>query len=155
MIRHKGDTGNRAILQYTKENEFIQEFSSLINALKLLKINHGNLAQCLQEKYKTCGGFIWKYKPNEVNNEEILKIVYIDGIKTTYKVSNLGNIYNKSGKKLKGHIGSGNYITLSMSYDKNNVDIKYNPSLHRLVAKVFIPNLKNKKLVNHIDSNTL
>lgn len=73
-----------------------------------------------------------------------------------YQVSNLGNvrsIIDNHGKEKcqlkvpypckKGYW----YVQLFVK------DVHYRDSLHRLVAKAFLPNPDNKKTVNHIDGN--
>ena len=87
-------------------------------------------------------------------NDEIW--VDIEEFKGRYQVSNLGNvrsIIDNHGKEKcqlkvpypckKGYW----YVQLFVK------DAHYRDSLHRLVAKAFIPNPDNKKTVNHIDGN--
>lgn len=52
------------ILQYDKNNNFIREWESITSAREELKIS--NISHCLSGKYKTSGGFIWKYKDDLV-----------------------------------------------------------------------------------------
>ena len=67
-----------------------------------------------------------------------------------YSVSDFGNIRNdKTKKKLKCSIDKDGYYNLQLRHDKH----ASNKKLHRLVAQTFIPNLDNKKLVDHIDNN--
>lgn len=85
------------------------------------------------------------------------------GYETHYEVSNLGNVrsiermvrHAKGGVKLspskllkQGRSKNG-YLTVSFSVDS----IKSNQSVHRLVARAFIPNESNKPQVNHKDGN--
>lgn len=53
----------KPILQYSKDNKFIKEWESITHASDELKIN--NISACCNNKLKTAGGFIWKYKSNE------------------------------------------------------------------------------------------
>ena len=85
------------------------------------------------------------------------------GYETHYEVSNLGNVrsiermvlHEEGGLKrnpskvLKQGKGSNGYLTVSFSVDS----IKSNHSVHRLVARAFIPNESNKPQVNHKDGN--
>ena len=85
------------------------------------------------------------------------------GFETHYEVSNLGNVrslermvmHPLGGKKiqyartLKQGKASNGYLIVSFSVDK----IKSNQSVHRLVARAFIPNESNKPQVNHKDGN--
>ena len=74
----------------------------------------------------------------------------IEGYNGLYKVSNLGRVksFNQTSPKIvsaqKTRLG---YITIKLY--KNGESIR--KSIHRLVAKEFIPNPENKPEVNHID----
>ena len=91
-------------------------------------------------------------------NKEIWKpIKEYEGL---YEVSNLGRVKrvgkstNKTqadGGLMKLRIEKQGYLRVQLS--KNNYRIKY--SVHRLVAITFLPNLKNKPEVNHIDNNRI
>lgn len=85
----------------------------------------------------------------------------VKGYEGRYKVSNLGRI--KSTRKWRGNKYKERYIeseTLLHGYVGNtgyvyiHLDGK-NCTLHRLIAKTFIPNPENKPQVNHIDGNKL
>lgn len=52
----------KAILQFTKQNNFVKEWSSVKEAAIGLGIDRGNISSCLTEKIKSAGGYIWKYK---------------------------------------------------------------------------------------------
>ena len=72
--------------------------------------------------------------------EEIWK-TYIKTKKIHYEVSNLGNI-KKNGQIIEPKKYNGYYYVCGGWH-----------SLHRAVAKLFIPNPENKPCVDHIDSN--
>jgi len=46
--------------QFTKEGEFIKEWSSMLEATKELGISAGSISRCCAGKAKTVKGFIWK-----------------------------------------------------------------------------------------------
>lgn len=72
-----------------------------------------------------------------------------------YVINDEGNVYfisKKRGlKKRKAYIGNVGYFRIVLS--KNS--IKYNKSVHRLVAEAFIPNPNNLPQINHKDGNKL
>lgn len=68
----------------------------------------------------------------------------IEGYEHKYQVSNIGRVKNKASKRILVLCSDGRgYLTVSLSGKTTAV--------HRLVAKAFIPNLKNKRECNHID----
>ena len=69
-----------------------------------------------------------------------------------YEVSNLGNIRNKTTKRiLKGRFSKSGYLQVSIKL--NDTQKFSNRYIHRLVATYWINNSENKKEVNHIDGN--
>jgi len=56
--------GNKSIIQYDKQGNYIKDFQSITEAcLYLEKPNRqGDITACCQGKQKTAFGFIWKYK---------------------------------------------------------------------------------------------
>jgi hypothetical protein len=88
------------------------------------------------------------------------------GYETHYEVSNLGNVRSiermvnnrlhnglrKSPQKLlKAGKSKAGYFIVSFCVD----GVKSNQTVHRLVARAFIPNESNKPQVNHKDGNKL
>lgn len=85
----------------------------------------------------------------------------IEGYEGIYQVSNLGTVKSlnhyiktkngnttiKKGRILKKSISKKGYIMVSLS----KKTIRFNTSVHRLIAKCFIPNPENKPQVNHIN----
>jgi endogenous inhibitor of DNA gyrase (YacG/DUF329 family) len=85
-----------------------------------------------------------------------LKVIRTKIIKDfpNYLVLDSGEIYSIKSEKLMtgGVISSGKgYRAVTLM----NNGIQYNKTIHRLVAKTFIPNPENKPEVNHIDGNTI
>jgi len=52
-----------AILQFTKEGKYIQEFYSISEAARRIGLNQSSsISECLKGKNKTAGGYVWKRK---------------------------------------------------------------------------------------------
>jgi hypothetical protein len=86
----------------------------------------------------------------------------IEGYEGCYEVSNLGRVKSlartviNTGRVLKEkyncfHLKRSGYHSVLLSKDT----IKSTIQLHRIVAKAFLPNSENKRVVNHIDGNKL
>lgn len=57
MAKSKG----RKVAQYTKDNEFIKEYTSISEAGRISSVKKSNIQQVLAGCNKTAGGYIWKY----------------------------------------------------------------------------------------------
>lgn len=57
--------GLRKVLQYSKDNNFIKEWRSIIEASKNLNIKSSNICDCCLKNRKTAGGYVWKYAKEE------------------------------------------------------------------------------------------
>lgn len=88
-----------------------------------------------------------------MNKEEKEIWKEIDGF-PDYEVSNLGRVCSFKGKYpkiLKPWKNSCGYLAVGICTGRKRVMKR----VHRLVAEAFIPNLKNKPEVNHIDEDKL
>ena len=69
-----------------------------------------------------------------------------------YEISNFSRVRNiKTSRILKPGINSKNYICVRLYNEFTNKSFL----LHRLIALAFIPKIKGKNIINHIDNNTL
>ena len=50
------------ILQFTKDGTLIKEWSSAHEACRQLGIACQNICACLKGRYKSAGGFVWRYR---------------------------------------------------------------------------------------------
>lgn len=79
----------------------------------------------------------------------------IEGYENLYQVSNLGRVkslnFKRSGKEkiMKSHVNKVGYVAISL-YKSGKDKIH---TVHRLVAKHFIPNPDNLPQVDHINTN--
>lgn len=55
-------TNMKAIIQYDKNNNKLNDFKSITEASEKTKISITAIANCLKGLSKTSGGYIWKYK---------------------------------------------------------------------------------------------
>ena len=49
------------IIQFTKSGEFIKEWPSASEACRQLRISRPSICYCLNGRYKSAGGYIWRY----------------------------------------------------------------------------------------------
>lgn len=53
--------GVNGVLQFSKNGEFIAEYPSIRGASRQTGCNPSNICQCCKGKYKSAGGYIWRY----------------------------------------------------------------------------------------------
>lgn len=80
--------------------------------------------------------------------EEIWKD--IDGFQGKYQVSNLGKVRRIGKRILKPQVRKHGYLGVWLYDGHNNAKME---SIHRLVAKAFLPNPDGLDEVNHLDEN--
>lgn len=61
LIKKNAKKHKKKVMQYTKNNVFIKEYSSLKEASNKIGINSSSIIRCCKGKQKTCGGYIWRY----------------------------------------------------------------------------------------------
>ena len=57
----KHNRPKKPILQFSKDGEFIAEYPSIIEASRQTGCNSGNICSCCMGKYKSAGGYLWRY----------------------------------------------------------------------------------------------
>ena len=61
----RNERASRKILQYSKSGVFIKEWQSSREVERVLGINNSHIIQCCKGRYKSSGGFIWRYKEKD------------------------------------------------------------------------------------------
>ena len=56
---------SRKILQYSKSGDFIREWKSAAEVERVLGIDPSHIKDCCKGRYKSSGGFVWKYKEKD------------------------------------------------------------------------------------------
>ena len=59
------ETAERAVLQFTKDGKFVNEYKSISEAERSTGIYQSSIVSCCKVRRLTAGGYIWKYKNNE------------------------------------------------------------------------------------------
>lgn len=52
---------SKPIIQFSKDGEFIRKWNSAMDVQRELGIYQTNISKCCKGKYKTVGGYIWRY----------------------------------------------------------------------------------------------
>ena len=152
--------GARAVWRCSLNGEKIEIYETLKDAAKWILDNKGNkdawknISNVCNNRVDTAYGFKWVYDTSQENifENEIWKNIPKELIKgyTGYKISDQGRIKNPKGRFLKGNIHPKGYksVAIGRTSDKGGIY-----QIHRLVAKVFLPNYYGKPFVNHKDHN--
>lgn len=159
-------------IKRNNDGEIIEEitFRNLNDATINTDMAHStNIKKYIEGKRKTCCGYHWelvknekrwinfRYYEEEYEGEMWKTCEVIDPSLKHYSVSNHGRVQNLNTKKpIKG--GGKRYMRIKMRpfpFKKGESKIR-NEAIHRLVAKLFIPNIESEKnIVNHKDGNSL
>lgn len=71
----------KPVVQYDLESNKICEFESTRAASKALHLNNGHIGDCCNGVYKTCGGYIFKWKSDNTKPTKVISMMDLD-IKT-------------------------------------------------------------------------
>lgn len=64
--KNRGSKEPKAIIQFDKQGNLIAEYPSLYNASVENDLPSGNIYNCcIGNRYKSVGGFVWKFKDND------------------------------------------------------------------------------------------
>lgn len=64
--RNASESNKKAILQYDKFGNFIRQWDSIIEAGETLNIGRPDITNCCKRKYKSAGGYIWRYADDPI-----------------------------------------------------------------------------------------
>ena len=78
----------------------------------------------------------------------------IEGYNGDYKINESGIVINKNGHVMRTAVSNSGYLRTALEIPGSNGNRK-NESIHRLVAKTFIPNPDNLPVVMHKDNDPL
>lgn len=68
----------KAIVQYDLRGNKIREYESVTQASKINNVCRDNISSCLIGKYKSSGGYIWKYKGEKPPRKYAIRGVMVD-----------------------------------------------------------------------------
>lgn len=142
---------NKKVLQYDLDGNFIKEYNSIKEIGRIFNKNPADISKiCNNVKgKKTFSEYIWKFKEDEILENEIWKSINIDN--HIFNVSNFGRVKSKNNIISYGSTSSNGYMRVTSQKDK----VSKTMYIHRLVAATFIENKLNNKdqVVNHMDGN--
>lgn len=142
----------RGLDQYDKDGKLIRSWCSCREAAKSLKISNQSITAAAKGKQKTSGGYIWKYTPDDIENE-----VWRKHPEYNVECSDQGRIKFNSGRITKGGVCKTNgYMYTTIKDDK----IQKSRLIHRLIMETFDPfgelialySHDNLPHVDHIDA---
>lgn len=141
----------RSVVQLSLIGEKICEFGSISEAAAATNNWAPNIGKACSGLLKTCGGFQWKLKQQDVLENEIWKTIELNG--TSIEVSTTGRVKNKSGQINYGSCdGENNYCRIVVGKTKTKKGKHY--SVHVLVMQAFSPcQDPTKTVVDHKDGN--
>lgn len=56
-----GKANSKSVIQKTKENTFVKKYASIIEAQRQTGISNGSIGDCLHNRRKSAGGYLWEY----------------------------------------------------------------------------------------------
>lgn len=123
-------------------------YKNSVDAGEKLNIIPNNIRECCRGIRKTAGGFHWK----DTNSAPMFipdGFIPIDFL-PNYYINRNGDIYSTHYQRmLKQQISDRGYSIIRISVDGKKRTLR----IHQLVAKIFIPNPKGYKEINHKDEN--
>lgn len=157
---YKGDSlalhkASKKVVQFDLEGKYVRTFESVKQAAEETGCLYNNISACCHGRCKTSNGYIWKFamsstplvqKIDETTNWEVLPDYPL------YKISEDGRVYSSWVKRMLKSSEKDGYLFYSLT---DSFGTAKSIGAHRLVARAYLPNLKNLPWVNHKDGNPL
>ena len=141
----KAPVGKKVI--QLKDGQIIAKYESVAEASRQVNISSSCISSCCNGKKLLTGDFSWKY--DEDDNEIFKNEIWEKIEESNAFVSSMGRFKSTNNIITFGTKRTSNYYTCNISVNGKRVPRK----IHREVAKAFIPNPNNYKVVNHKDGN--
>jgi hypothetical protein len=143
---------SKSVCKYNKNNKLITIFSSAKDAAENCGVHPNTMSNHLKKHAgKIYYGFIWRYQYEDVIHKKPdceFKVLKKYPHYEIYEDGTIWSNYKRSNRPLAQQDKDG-YKTVDLTENDGN----YTCFVHRLVAKAFLENHENKKIVDHIDSN--
>lgn len=147
----------KKISQYDLEDNLIKEWNSTVEIINTYpEYSKGTILQVCSSYGKSAYGYRWKYKEDikeiKLETDEEFKNVGTQKGRdfSRYECSNYGKVRRVGSNKILKPNTSGDYDSI-MIYDNDSKEYRF--QVHILVAKIFVEDVKDKEIVNHIDEN--
>lgn len=140
----------RAVEQWSSDGKkLIETFESCKEAKDKTGTHYGNISRVCRGDAHTANGFIWKYvhEREYIDQKDVIGEIVPDF--PNYIATKEGKIYSIRSKLFLKPSSTRAYEWVSLS----NNGVEKQTSVHRLIAKIFIPNPKNLPVVNHKNLN--
>ena len=154
---NRKDPYSKKVIQI-KNKKNIAKFKSIKEASEQTNTPKSGISLCCMGKQSSSNGFMWEYDNDDNNDNDGIN----DNNDDVYKDEIWGKIEGSNAYvSTKGRFkNTNNIITmgtkLASDYYSCNISVNgkfASQQLHRVIAKTFIPNPNNYKVVNHKDGN--
>ena len=139
----------KKVSKYSYDNILIETFDSIKKAEEKTGVGNRLISQVCRGQKPTAHGYIWKYvdgfekiERSEVKGEIIPEF-------PNYIITEQGKVYSIRSKRYLVLNTSGDYNYVKLCNNNKHLDF----FIHVLVARFFVNNTNNYKIVNHLNAN--